>query len=327
MAASRKARYWIGFDLGGTKMLATVYTSRFRAIGSKRRKTKEFRGARQGVAGIGLTIEEAVAEAGIKPRQVAGIGIGCPGVLNLEAGTIVHAPNLGWRNVALARTLGARFKCPVRLVNDVDAGTYAEYKFGAGRGARCLVGVFPGTGIGGGCVYEGHLLRGQTSSCLEIGHLQVRPDGDLCGCGRRGCLETVASRLAISAQAAQAAYRGNAPYLLKKAGTDLGAIRSRALARSIANGDTAVEEIVRHAAGYLGAAISNVVNLLAPDIVVLGGGMVEAMPQIFLAEVRAAVRQQTMKPFRRSVKVLPAALRDDAGVLGAAALAADTMSL
>ncbi len=114
---------------------------------------------------------------------------------------------------------------------------------------------------------------------------------------------------------------------MKKAGTDLGAIRSRALARSIANGDTAVEEIVRHAAGYLGAAISNVVNLLAPDIVVLGGGMVEAMPQIFLAEVRAAVRQQTMKPFRRSVKVLPAALRDDAGVLGAAALAADTMSL
>jgi len=148
------------------------------------------------------------------------------------------------------------------------------------------------------------------------------PNGPLCGCGRWGCLESVASRLAISAEAAAAAFRGQAPYLLEHAGADLMAIRSKALADSIAAGDTAVEEIVRRAARYLGVAVASVTNLLAPDVVVLGGGLMEALPKPFLEEVRLAIREQAMKPFR-SVKVVAAKLTDDAGVRGAAAVAAD----
>jgi len=150
----------------------------------------------------------------------------------------------------------------------------------------------------------------------------MQPKGRLCGCGRRGCLETVASRLAISAEAAEAAYRGQAPHLMEAAGTDLGSIRSGALASAIELGDTTVQAIVRHAAKDLGIAVASVVNLLAPDIVVLGGGLMEAMPSLYLQEVRAAIKRQAMKPFTKLLKVVPAKLGDDAGVLGAAALAA-----
>jgi glucokinase len=322
MAKRASGRYWAGFDLGGTKMMATIYDPAFKTVASRRRKTKDCNGPRAGVRTIIEMLEEALQDAGISKSRLGAIGVGCPGVLDLDRGVILQAPNLGWRNVSLARALEKKFGCPAFLANDVDAGTYAEYKFGAGQGARCLLGVFPGTGIGGGCVYEGKLIRGRVSSCMEFGHVHMLTKGRLCGCGRWGCLETVAGRLAISAEAASAAYRGQAPYLREKAGTDLSAIRSRVLVESIEHGDAAVEEIVRRAAKYLGVAVASVVNLLAPDVVVLGGGLVEALPHPFLTEVREAIKLQSMTPFR-GARVVAAWLSDDATVRGAAALAAD----
>ena len=138
----------------------------------------------------------------------------------------------------VAESVEQALGCPVVLLNDVDAGVYAEYCRGSARSSRCTLGVFPGTGIGGGCVYEGQILRGAVSSCMEIGHVQMLPDGPLCGCGQNGCLEALASRLAISAAAAQAAYRGQAPNLRRLAGTKLSNIRSGVLAKAIRAGDS-----------------------------------------------------------------------------------------
>jgi glucokinase len=206
-------------------------------------------------------------------------------------------------------------------MNDVDAGLYGEYRFGAGRGGRCVLGVFPGTGIGGGCVYEERILRGRTSSCMEIGHVQVMPGGPLCGCGQEGCLEAVASRLAIAADAAKAVHRGEAPYLEAIAGSDIAAIRSGALARAISAGDSVIEQIVRRAAGYIGVAVAGAIHLLAPDIVVLGGGLVEAMPELFVTEVESTARGRVMSSYATSFRVLAAELGDDAAAMGAAAWA------
>ncbi|MBU1910016.1 MAG: ROK family protein, partial [Verrucomicrobia bacterium] len=144
----------------------------------------------------------------------------------------------------------------------------------------------------------------------------------LCGCGQRGCLETVASRLAIASEAAMAAHRGEAPHLLDLAGTDVGAMKSGTLAKAIEAGDRGVEQIVRNAAQMLGTALAGVVNLLAPDVLVLGGGLVEAMPALFLGEVRKAVEGKAMKIFTRELKIVVARLGDAATALGAAALAA-----
>jgi glucokinase len=314
--------YWLGFDLGGTKMMAAVFNGDFKVVASVRAKTKGTGGRQAVLARIQGTIAEVLREAGLDASGLGGIGVGCPGPLDLNRGVILHAPNLSWHDVPLKATLEKKFKCPTVIVNDVDAGTYGEFRFGAGRGARCVLGVFPGTGIGGACIYEGRIIRGRTGSCMEIGHVRVEPEGRLCGCGQRGCLESVASRLAISAEAAAAVYRGEAPALQRLAGTDLSEIKSGTLARSIKAGDSAIESIVRNAARKIGSVVADVVNLLAPDIIVFGGGLVEALPAIVIGEARKSICGQAMKAFTKDLKIVAAELGDNATAMGAAALAA-----
>jgi glucokinase len=326
MAKRAKHKYWIGFDLGGTKMMACVLDPDFRIVGRKRRKTRPAPGDKSGLSRIAETIEQALEDAGVSSAEVAGMGIGSPGPLDLDRGILVDAPNLGWGKLLLRRGLERRFRVPVVVSNDVDAGTYGEYRFGAARRARCVVGVFPGTGIGGSCILEGRILRGQHYSCFEIEHCQLQPDGPLCGCGQRGCLEALASRGAIAQAVAAAVQRGAAPYVAREAGSDLAAIRSSLLARAIAAGDKVVERIVRDAAGWLGVGVAAVVNLVAPDIVVLGGGLVEAMPDLFVKQVDLVARARVMPAFRDSFKVKAARLGDDATAIGAAAWARRTVA-
>jgi glucokinase len=209
-ALTKKA--WIGFDLGGTKMLCAAFDPDFEFLARRRRKTKGFEGAKAGLERIIETIHQTLAEAKLDVALLGGIGIGSPGSIDLEKGILLEAANLGWKGVKLREALAKEFDCPVAVVNDVDAGVYGEYRFGAAKSARCAIGVFPGTGIGGGCVYEGRIMRGRQFSCMEIGHILVTTSGRLCGCGRTGCLETEASRLAIAAEAAKAAFRGEAPH-------------------------------------------------------------------------------------------------------------------
>lgn len=317
---ARSDKVWVGFDLGGTKMMAAVVNDRFEVLGRVKRKTKAQAGGDAGLARVIETIEMVLKETGTDEERLGGIGIASPGPLDLDDGVILDLPNLGWVNVQLKKNVSKAFGVEVVVGNDVDVGTYGEYCRGAGKGARCVLGLFPGTGLGGGCVYEGRIIRGRKASCLEIGHIQVQPQGPLCGCGKRGCLEIMCSRLAISSAAAVAAYRGEAPNLLAAAGMDISNIKSSVLAASIAAGDKAVEEIVRSAARWLGVGISIGVNMLAPDVVVLGGGLVEAMPDIILKEAAKSAAEQVMPSFCGTYKVVPAKLGDDAGVIGAVGL-------
>lgn len=312
-------RVWIGFDLGGTKMNAMLFDSKFTVLGRRRKKSRGSEGVDAGLERIISSIARLLDESQLTKESLGGVGIGCPGPLDLEEGVILEAPNLGWKNVPLKRLLEKEFGCPVYVCNDVDAGVYGEYRFGAAEGARTVVGIFPGTGIGGAMIYEGKIFRGRTGSCLEIGHVQVIQDGPLCGCGRRGCLETVASRLALSAEIAKAAYRGQAPYILRVAGTDLANIRSGTIKEAIEAGDKVVEEILREGAQQLGTVLAGAVNLLAPDVIVLGGGLVEALPKLFLDEVGKTVAKKVMPSFLKTYELKVAKLGDDAGAMGSAA--------
>jgi glucokinase len=319
-------KYWVGFDLGGTKMMAMAFDPQFQCLARERRKTKGHEGARTGLQRIEQMIEETLVAAKIPRAKLGGIGIGCPGAIDLERGIILESANLGWRDTKVRERISRTFGCPVALMNDVDAGLYGEYRFGAARDARCVLGVFPGTGIGGGCIYEGKVFRGRKYSCMEIGHIQVRSDGRLCGCGRSGCLETEASRLAVAAEAARAAYRGEAPNLMAIAGTDLSKIRSGALADAIRAGDVVIEQIISRAARFIGTAIGSLMNLLAPDVVVLGGGLIEALPKLMVDTIEQAARAQAMPTFCKSVKFVEARLGDDANAMGAAAWVETTLT-
>lgn len=318
--AEKTDNVWAGFDLGGTKMLAVILDEELKPLGRKRRKTRGFEGVDAGLERISETIQKALAEAELSPQNLKGIGIGCPGLLDLDKGIINEAPNLGWEKAAICDFLKKKFDVPVILMNDVDAGLYGEFQFGAARGSHNALGIFPGTGIGGAFLYEGRILQGKGRSCMEIGHIRVMPDGPLCGCGRRGCLEAVASRLAISSAIAQAAFRGQAPFVKEKGGTDLSEIRSGLIAEAVKQ-DPVVDQIVRQAARQIGLAAGSLIHLLSPDRIVLGGGLVEALPQLFRQEVRVGVEEWILASFKDSFKIVVAELGDDAAVMGAAAFA------
>lgn len=307
-------------------MLTVVYDDEFQPLARIRKRTKSHEGAKFGLERIIGMIGAALGEAEITPDRVKGVGIGCPGPLDVKRGVILDAPNLGWQQVPIRAVLGKAIGAPVVVANDVDSGVYGEYRFGAAKNARCVLGVFPGTGIGGGMVYEGRIFSGATRTCVEVGHIQVMPGGPLCGCGHHGCLEAVASRLAVAAAAAQAAQRGQAPNLLEAAGTDLAKIRSGVLAAAIEAGDVVIERIVRDAATHIGTAVAGVVHLIAPDVVVLGGGLVEAMPKLYVETVTRAAQARVLPAYAGTFRVVAAALDDDATALGAAAWARENVA-
>ena len=320
MAANDK-KIWIGFDLGGTKMLTIAYDNEWKEVGRRRRKTRGRAGSDSGAERIASTIAKLLEENKIEVDDIAGIGIGCPGPIDLEKGTILTTPNLGWDDVEIGNFLKKKFGCPVIVLNDVDAGVFGEYRFGAAKGSRCAVGIFPGTGVGGGCVYEGKILQGAGISCMEIGHTRISSSTRGSGFSIPGTVEAEASRLTIAAEAAKAAQRGDAPYLYKTTGTDIAEIRSGAIADAIENGDKVVRRLVEEASEAIGYAVMNIVHILSPDKIILGGGLVEAMEELIVGTVKRTARQSVMSVYKGRFDVVAAKLGDDAGVLGAAAWA------
>ncbi|RMF43641.1 MAG: ROK family protein [Planctomycetota bacterium] len=314
-------RYWIGFDLGGTKMQCSLFDDQLQMVGNRRRRTKAELGVEGCIERIGQTIERTLEDHDVAPQSLGGIGIGCPGPVEWETGTVRVAVNLGWKNVAIGKILRQQFGCPVSVLNDVDAGVYGEYVSGAGKGARSIVGLFPGTGIGGGCVYDGQILRGKTLTCMEIGHIKICDSPRVGATGMRGTLETEASRLAIAGELAKLAYRGEAPHLQKAVGTELGAIRSKTIAEAIEQGDQQVAAVVQRACEIMGYAIANMVLLICPDRIILGGGLVEAMPGRIVKTVARIAREHVFACYRDEFDVVAAKLGDDAATVGAAAWA------
>lgn len=310
----------VGVDVGGTKMMAVVYDQEFNPLGRCRKKTRSGKGepAEERLKRI---IEAALKEAG-KP-EIRGIGVGSPGPLDPVTGVIIDTPNLAWKDFPLAETLREAFDVPVRVDNDVNLGTYGEYRFGEVSDCRHVVGIFPGTGIGAGIIVDGKLLHGFSGAAGEIGHITVVVDGPYCGCGKRGCVEAVASRIAIAAEVSALAARDDAPYIAERCGTDLSNIRSGMLAEAIAAGEKMVEGVVRRAAFYTGIAAANVINIVSPEALVLGGGLVEAMPELYLEEVNRALVEHAMPFLRKDVRVVTAKLGDDAVALGSAHLIAE----
>ncbi len=312
--------YWVGFDLGGTKMLAAVYDNQYQCLGRERKKTKGFQGEKSGLERIVKCIYDAIEEANQSLDDLQAIGIGCPGPINPQKGVLLQAPNLGWKNVPIADDLSKEFKKPVVLVNDVDAGVYGEYRFGAGEGVKSLLGVFPGTGIGGGFVHEGEIFQGANISCMEIGHIPTVPNGPIASAGLKGSLEAVSSRLAIASLVSQAAYRGQAPSVIERTGTDLADIRSGTLADALEN-EPIVKEIIGQAIIQLGKSMAGFVHILAPQRMILGGGLIEAMPEFMMKKIEEGMDEWLLPAYRDVCEIAVAKLGDDASVQGAAAWA------
>jgi len=312
----REGPVTVGFDLGGTKMLALVLDRNYEVLGSAKAKSEGHKGAHVGLGRMREVIVEAMEDARCELEQIEGIGVGCPGLVDTRAGVLVDAQNLGWKDLPLGEALGERFGCPVVVLNDVDAGTYGEYTHGAGKGSRSLLGVFPGTGVGGGFVYDGRLVVGKRYSCMELGNLVMGAGGLMGDEDGAVVLEDLCSRLAVASAATMAAYRGQAPTVLEGAGFDLSKVKSKVLARA-AESDDEVGKILGRAVRYLAMGVASVMNLLAPDRIVLGGGLVEEIPEYFVKRLKREIKRYTMASLMEDVVIVPATLGSRAVGVGA----------
>jgi glucokinase len=316
--------FMLGIDLGGTKILAAVVDRNGHIIGSSKRKTRSERGVEDVISRIAKTAREAVAAARIDLSMVAGIGIGAPGVSDYKTGVIEFAPNLEeWTNIPLGPMLRQELGVPVIVANDVDAGTYGEVTAGAARGYNSVVGIFPGTGIGGGIVLNGRLWRGAHNAAGELGHVVVMIDGPTCGCGRRGCIEGTASRTAIENDIRGEIRGGHPSVITDIVDLDRDQITSGVLARAVELGDPLVTQVLNRAAYHLGIFTGSMINALDPECVVYGGGLVEALGDFMMPTIRATAYRQLIRPIApENLPILEAALGDHATIIGAAMLAA-----
>lgn len=310
--------FWIGFDLGGTKMMACVLDADFKVLGAARKSTQGG-GTDKGLRRVAGTIREAMDKARVIPRRLRGIGIACPGTVDTERGLLINAPNLGWKRAPVGETLRKNFRCPVAVLNDVDAGTYGEYVMGAAQGARSVLGVFPGTGLGAGFVYDGHLVQGRGVSCMELGMIRLPGTHLLSTESGTVLLEDLTSRLGIAAAASIECFRGRTPVLEREAHARLRELKSKALSLSIKADEEATELIFENSIRYLGMGVAIVLNLLAPDHVTLGGGLVEELPKFYLKRLRREVQRHAVPEIFRGVTFSIARLGGNAVAIGAVA--------
>ena len=309
----------IGFDLGGTKMLAAVLDGDDGIVA--RCKTRTVGGDNESVyRQIVETIQCALDKAKIGRDRLEAVGIAVPGPIDLDRGVVLDTPNVGISNFPLVDRLSEELGCVVLLENDVNAGLWGEYVAGAAKGMRHVVGIFPGTGIGGGLILDGKLYRGKSGAAGEIGHITVQTDGRRCGCGNHGCLETVASKTAIARDLALLAMNGQSKVLAEAGATDIRLIKSGLIAKALEAGEPAVVAVVSQAARFLGVGMAAIVNTFDPEMVVVGGGLVEKVGSHITDIAVSTTRERAMPRIVADVAVATAAPGDDAVVVGAADL-------
>ncbi|MBU3759180.1 MAG: ROK family protein [Candidatus Omnitrophica bacterium] len=315
-------KYVVGVDLGGTKMLAALLDDRFEIKSLYKAAVEPNRGEKFFFKTLGESIE-TVLSGKVSIKDVRSIGLGCPGIIHAEEGVVRISPNISFmKNYPLGEKLRRHFGVPVAVENDVNAGLYGEQQFGAAKGYKHVFGIFLGTGVGGAMILDGRIYRGATGAAGEIGHTFLSLPSFLAGAQKAGTVEDYLGRLRISSEAMLLVMKQKAPNLLESTEYDIRKIKSKALARS-AHQDEAVRELIADKASILGIAMANVVNLLSPELIVLGGGMVEAMGDLLLPAARQVMQEYAMRPLAVGVKVSPAKLKDFSIVKGAAKLGAE----
>jgi glucokinase len=311
-----------GIDLGGTKIQAVVVNGRGSVVGDARHPTPTKGGPPAVAAEMAAALSEAADAAGVEPSSLASVGVGSPGVIDAAAGTVASARNLpDWIEAfplaaELSKPLGG---VPVSIGNDVSVATDAEFRLGAGKPYKSILGVFWGTGVGGGIVLNGKSWEGR-GAAAEIGHVVVKKDGAQCPCGRKGCLEAYAGRGSMEAKARHEVEKGRKTELFKimeKRGRTR--LTSGVWARAIDAGDELAIELVDRAISYLGAGIGSAVNLIDPEAVVIGGGLGVRFGQPYAERIKEAMMPHVFAD-DRPPEVLVASLGDLGGAIGAALL-------
>ena len=304
----------IGIDLGGTNIKAGAVTNDGRVLLRDREPTPTPSVPAAVVEAIARVVGRCVAQFQQQGQRVAGLGVGSPGTIDLDRGIVLFSPNLtGWGDVPLKAMTEEKLGLPCALENDANAAALGEQWVGAGRGADSLVMFTLGTGIGGGIVLDDKVWHGTGGFAGEIGHMSINPDGPLCGCGNRGCIEAYASATAMVRRMREAIERGQKSTLAHKGGQ----FSSRDIYQAALAGDAAARENFEATARYLGVAVSNILHILNPAVIVLSGG-VTASGDLLMEPLKDEMKRRTMEAPYRDARICFAELGEDAGFIGAA---------
>jgi glucokinase len=312
-----KAAGAIGIDLGGTNLKLALLDAEWRIVQRAVMPTGGVDGPDAVLRRMAVGVESLrAAEPGL---SISGIGIGVPGEVEMTTGITGELPNLpgGWIDVPVGQIIAEASGLPVGVINDAKAFALAEHRLGAASGADTALLATVGTGVGGAVIAHGRIIFGVGGMAGEIGHLVMQPEGPRCTCGNLGCLETLASGPAIVAEAARRVVQGFATALSGLSGGDLGRLTAEDVAKAADAGDTPAIDVVDRAGGWLGMALAGAIALLAPEVVVIGGGVAPAGSRYFRAAEATARSHSGVIDIDR-VTIRSAALGYDAGVIGAA---------
>ena len=312
-------KYSIGIDLGGTKILiGLVEKESGKVVSHIKKKTKKEKGPENIVRKMVEGVEELLEESGKSFTEISSIGIGSAGQIDRKNGIIIGAPNLDCYNLNLKEILQDKFNIPVFVANDVEVATIGEQKFGAGKGCADFVCVFVGTGIGSAIVKNGHIIYGATGTAGELGHIIVDLNGRPCACGAHGCLEAYASRSAIETRIEGALKKGRKSCISEYL-EEGKAITSSMIRKSIEREDELVTQCVSEASEYLSGGLASVINLINPELIILGGGLVEAVDYFYKQTIKKAKSKSLPVPAEK-IRFSKTILGDYSGVIGAALL-------
>ena len=307
--------YNICLDVGGTKVLGAIFNENDEIIFRLKKRSKA---SGEGSADVEQVIvdvvEEMIRESGIDRSKLNAVASCAPGVIDQEKGVVLFTPNLPWRNYDMAGSMRKKFGVPFYVGNDVNLGVLGEYHYGAGRGFRNIVGFFVGTGIGGGLILNGSLYTGNQFKAAEYGHMILDPEGPLCNCGQRGCLEAFSSKMGMTSYIRQQISRGRESMMAEA--IQEGVFRSKKLKRALAAGDKVAQEAVDRSCHYLAVATGSMINTFSPDLILYGGGVIEAMGEVFLEKILSEVDRYCMPQIRSTVEIRTAELGDDSILYG-----------
>lgn len=312
--------------MGGTKILAAVINSKDGIIARVKKPTKADSSQKGYVKELAGIVNELISDAGLKPANIKAVCLGIPGSLNPYKGVVGFAPNLGLKNFAVKNKLHEKIKIPVLIENDVNLGALGIKNFGVGKNSKNMLVIFIGTGIGSAIIIDGKIYRGSNFVAGEIGHVFVEKNGPLCGCGKKGCFEAVASRSAIVKNILKDMKAGKKT-ILNKSAYPKKLIKSRMLAEAVKANDKLVIKHISDGCEVIGRVLANATNLMNFDMIVLGGGLVEALDHFMVAEIKESFEKYVLKDSSRGIKILPTKLGDDAALFGGIALAEEFLGL
>ncbi len=313
-------KYIISVDMGGTKMLASVINSKKGIVSRAKISTDLDKNANDYVKDIASLVKTIVDDAGLSHSQIVSVCLGVPGSVNPFTGHIGIAPNLGIKNFNIKTRLEKILPYKVLIENDVNLGALGIKHFGVGKNVKNLLAVFIGTGIGGGVIINGELYRGSNFVAGEIGHILVDKNGPKCGCGRKGCFEALASRTAIVNNIISDVKKGKKKSLLAKQIKANERIKSKALLNAVQKGDKVVISRMKEAARITGQVLSGIQNLMNFDMIVLGGGVIEALGRFYIPLIKNEFFNYALEDSVKNLKIVQSKLGDDAAIYGGIAL-------